>query len=473
MTGGAGITRADALRLPLADGSVHLSVSSPPYFALRSYQDGGEHYDRQIGSEARPVDFLHALWAVADEVWRVLADDGSAWFNLGDKYANQSRRSTPISAKSTLYGNGHVGGVSKSGQSYKVKRVPREQALRSRNTLDVRTKSLMGLPWRFMMGLICPDLYRAPYEPAACWHDDGPGPCRTCPPRTFPQWVGRAEVVWAKPNGLPESVRDRPRRSHEQWFMVTKQGAYFAGLDEIREPHTMKPQRRTTAHGAVTAGNHDRAVWGNGLRRDEPAPDGHPLGKLPGSVWSIPSAPLKVPDHLGVDHFAAFPPEWPRRLIAGWSPTGICTACGQGRRPVAARSFVLQPDVSPERNGDHGKLDASNRWTSAPRGSNQATITGYACACPDTSAPTRPAVILDPFGGTGTVSMMARAMGRFGVHVDLSRDYNRLAAWRIFESGHGEKALAKAAKRPPRPRKRRVPVPVPPAQAALFDLVGL
>ena len=65
----------------------------------------------------------------------------------------------------------------------------------------------------------------------------------------------------------------------------------------------------------------------------------NPLGKLPGSVWEIPSQPLTVPAHLGVDHFAAFPMELPRRVILGWSPPGICTECGEGRRPVSERGY--------------------------------------------------------------------------------------------------------------------------------------
>ena len=114
-----------------------------------------------------------------------------------------------------------------------------------------------------------------------------------------------------------------------------------------------------------------------GRTHDDGAPVGNfnhdPLGKLPGSVWSIPSEPLQVPDHLGVDHFAAFPQEWPRRLILGWSP----------------------PD----------------------------------------------GVVLDPFAGTGTVRMIARALGRTGIGVDLSADYLKLAHWRVFQSGHATKTM--------------------------------
>jgi hypothetical protein len=78
-----------------------------------------------------------------------------------------------------------------------------------------------------------------------------------------------------------------------------------------------------------------------------------------------------------------------------------------------------------------------------PASERAATITGYACACPDSSAPTRPAVVLDPFGGTGTTCGVARALGRYGVGLDLSADYLRLARWRVWESGH----FAKTANR--------------------------
>lgn len=83
--GTAGVIKGNALSVPLANESVDLVVTSPPYFALRSYQDGGEHYSGQIGSEATPQDFLEALWATMAECWRVLKPSGSAWVNLGDK----------------------------------------------------------------------------------------------------------------------------------------------------------------------------------------------------------------------------------------------------------------------------------------------------------------------------------------------------------------------------------------------------
>ena len=161
-------------------------------------------------------------------------------------------------------------------------------------------------------------------------------------------------------------------------------------------------------------------------------------------MWTIPSEPLKVPDHLGVDHFAAYPQELPRRIILGWSPPGVCTRCGDGRRPVVEKDHV--PDEQ-GRIGRHEGARANAALAGPPRqmlnGQTVATITGYACQCPEPDAPTRPAVVLDPFGGTGTTAMVARALGRYPVHLDLSADYLRLARWRVYESGHAAKTVTR------------------------------
>ena len=349
----AAIVRADALRLPLRDESVDLVVTSPPYFALRSYTDGGEHYDGQIGSEPTPADFLRALWAVMDECWRVVKPTGVVFVNLGDKYAGSGghNNSGLQGATSAMADRKHT-----QARNAVVKATRRNAPDRYNQSADVRPKSVMGLPWRFALGCSCPDPYRTIYEPG-----------------DHPQWLNRApliddpaedetvngSLVWSKPNGLPESVKDRPRRSHEDWFMLTKEGAYYSDLDQLRVPHAAK----TLTHrgGGQAHGNGD-----NPERRPDPR------GVLPGSVWRITSEPLQIPKHLDVDHFAAFPQEWPRRLILGWSPPG--------------------------------------------------------------------GVVLDPFGGTGTTAMVARALGRFGISLDLSADYLRLARWRIFESGHASKS---------------------------------
>jgi DNA modification methylase len=247
----------------------------------------------------------------------------------------------------------------------------------------------------------------------------------------------RAEVIWNRPNGLPESVTDRVRRSHSVWFHFTKEPQYFAAVDEIREPHNDKAGG-VERFGKITQSGSGRS---DGVSRDQtfkPAVrDYNPLGKLPGSVREIPSAPLKVPATLGVDHFAAFPPAWPAWIIRGWSPSGICTVCGEGRRPVVDAEYTDAGGRGNEKwnrveqgSGDYHFGSFKPQEMRLGRANRTTTITGYACGCPTPDAPTRPAVVLDPFGGTGTTAMAARALGRHGISVDLSTDYCRLARWR-------------------------------------------
>lgn len=228
-------------------------------------------------------------------------------------------------------------------------------------------------------------------------------------------------------------MTDRVRRSHEQWFHFTKAPRYFSAVDEVREPHTYPDDNRH-----LRSSGYDAAMSGN------PNSPLNPLGKLPGSVWEIPTEPLRVPDHLGVDHFAAFPSEWPRRLILGWSPSGVCVECGEGRRPVVAKELEHVNNSAHTKSRAGAALSAGHRTTGATNVAREhATITGYACACPDTTAPTRPAVILDPFTGTGTVPAVAHALGRHGIGIDLSADYLRLAEWRC----ENEKLAVKVAER--------------------------
>jgi DNA modification methylase len=425
--GTAQVIRADSRHLPLADNSVDLVVTSPPYFALRSYQDGGEHYAGQIGDEPTPAEFVAALLEGTRECVRVLKPSGSLWVNLGDKYATGATPG-PQSANTTMTGGAHKG----------VSNVT------SRKVQDgVRAKSLIGIPWRYAL---------------ACIDDLG--------------LILRAEVVWSKPNGLPESVTDRVRRSHEQWFHFTLEPRYFSAVDEIREAYTDLEDARRPRLGK---NQQVSPLGGSNLN----TPGGNPLGKLPGSVWTIPTEPLRVPDHLGVDHFAAFPTEWPKRIITGWSPAGVCVECGEVRRPVAevAREPRRSGGGSTARTGlgvTLGKAVGSAKGGSGLADNLEArrTITGYTCACtphefreesiwpglcfdcypdpysPSTHGPdglmlppTEPAVVLDPFGGTGTTAMVAKALGRHGITVDMSADYCRLAEWRTNDRNQLAKVL--------------------------------
>ena len=381
------VLRGDARHLPLPDASVDLIVTSPPYYGLRSYTDGGIHYAGQIGSEATPAEWVAALVECTAEWMRVLKPEGSMFVNLGDKYSG---------AQQQTHGNQST----ETSAAYWRRTDPK--------VTGIRAKSLLGLPWRYAL---------------ACTDQLG--------------LILRAEIIWAKPNGLPESVTDRVRRAHEQIFHLVKQPRYYSAVDEIREPHT------GNTHGRRSDGQmspKESATVDAGHRRGFfPENRENPLGKLPGSVWQIPSQPLTVPPELGVDHFAAFPMELPRRIINGWSPPGICTQCGQGRRPLAETWLgVKERETPPYGAGNHG----IGKSTLGSRGSG-ARILGHSCACGIwyDHRQTRPAIVLDPFGGTGTTALLAHTLGRHGITIDHSNDYARLAQWRTHDPAELARAL--------------------------------
>lgn len=389
------IIRGNALDLPLEDNSVDLVVTSPPYFALRSYTDQGTHYDGQLGSEATPAEFVDALIKATAEMVRVVKPSGSIFVNLGDKYSSGNGGASRLTQLGERLGTG--GGQKSDKAKQRAKPVP-----------GMKPKSLLGLPWRYAL---------------ACIDDLG--------------LILRAEIIWAKPNGLPESVTDRVRRSHEQWFHFTLEPRYYSAVDTIREAHTgagLSDVARGLGYVRTTEG--DTGGQDGTTNRRGTVRAVSPLGKLPGSVWTIPTQPLTVPAELGVDHFAAFPMEWPRRIIRGWSPAGVCTVCGQGRRPVVdkERMFTQRTYTGSRAAAGFGNVTNPGGEPWLP-GRDSVTITGEACGCDTPTAPTRPAVVLDPFGGTGTTALIAHALGRHGITIDMSADYCRLAEWRCNDPG--------------------------------------
>lgn len=403
------LLRGDARKLPLADESVDLVVTSPPYFGLRDYGTAA-----QIGTEPAPGEFLDALIACTAEMVRVLKPSGSIFVNLGDKYSGAQAQ--------------NFGGVAHAGLASKV------WAQTNPKNTGIPDKSLMLLPERYRI--------RAVDELGL---------------------IARAVLVWSKPNGLPESVTDRVRRSHEDWVHLTKLPRYFAAVDEIREQYDA-PNATRTLGKSMRAGI--RTTTAPDVRKD--ARDVmNPLGKLPGSVWEVATQPLKVPAHVDADHFAAFPMEWPRRLIQGWCPREVCTACGEGRRPVVDREIGpdAQGRVGTRHGGDSARL-AHRTERKMLDGLTLRTLTGYACACPDTFAPSTPGVVLDPFGGTGTTALVATMLGRRGISVDLSADYQRIATWRCNDP----KERARAAGLDP--DQVAAIKPQLPGQESLLDLLG-
>jgi DNA methylase len=424
---GVVILRGDAAHLPLPDGSVDLIVTSPPYWGKRDYRDQGESMQGQIGTEETPAEYLEALWACTREWVRVLKPEGSIFVNLDDAYSTRADGS--------------------AGRTWREDRADALQA--SRNTTQfVARKSLLGLP----------GLYAAGCTGALAVLGATDAGLRL---------VQRAAIIWRK-NGLPESVRDRVQGEHEYLFHFTRQPRYYSACDEIRVPLAATGRKGgATAFGARNA-SLKRTATGIYVGQN-------PLGPIPGSVWDIPTEPLNVPGRIAharccggrerpgcedaLDHYAAWPTGLVRPIILGWSAPGICAGCGQGRRPVIKREAAsLRHEMGTSWNagslGLKGRVEGP-RW----RGTDiAATITGYACACPQSDAPTRPAVVADPFGGTGTTALVADMLGRTGVTFDRSSDYCRIAAWRTADPG--ERARALGVPKPP---------PVPDGQGSLFD----
>lgn len=232
----------DVLRtLPTA--SVHCVVTSPPYFGLRAY-NGGE---QEIGSEATPDAYVARLVAVFREVWRVLRDDGTCWLNLGDSYAgsgNGSNDYRPEGASISRHSGKYVGQKPRS---------------------SLASKQLLGIPWRVAFAL----------------QADG--------------WLLRSDIVWSKPNCMPESVKDRPTKAHEYVFLLAKQARYFYDADAVREDVSPRSDFRA-ASSQVTpwsagAGRNDKLRLGNGSR-------GNPAGRNRRSVWHIAEPRMQLRDDL-------------------------------------------------------------------------------------------------------------------------------------------------------------------------------
>lgn len=291
-----------AILRQLPDASVDCCVTSPPYFGLRDYGETG-----QYGLESSPAEYVETMRAVFAEVRRVLADDGTLWLNLGDSYSSKTK-GTGGTGRSTL--GAASGGHAISGAGI-LRSQERQQMQARRFNTDVPEKNLMGIPWRTAFAL----------------QNDG--------------WILRNDIIWAKPNAMPESVTDRLSSRHEHLFMLSKSRRYWFNLDPIREPlafpdrtgHVFggnSPEVSRTRGGTYKVSKRDsfaRAskeaeVPGQSTaqhRLDRPdVAAGTPLGRNPGDVWMMATQPFAEA------HFAVMPSALAERaILAGCKPGGI------------------------------------------------------------------------------------------------------------------------------------------------------
>jgi DNA modification methylase len=410
----------DALEVlrELPDESVHCVVTSPPYWGLRDYGteawDGGDaecahrtgrvrpeastltggkdnlmesegvyrdvcgkcgatRVDQQLGLEPTPEQFVANMVDVFREVRRVLRADGTCFVNLGDSYA------------ATVTSDRHFTQPTGPDGTPATKHPPQFGGQRTAVS-GLKPKDLCGMPWRVAFAL----------------QADG--------------WYLRSDIIWSKPNPMPESVTDRPTKAHEYVFgNVGKNG----GQQGQEQPD------------AFTRVDFPRRPGGR---------EYHPAGRNIRSVWEIATEPFSEA------HFATFPTKLPERCIkAGTSERGCCPECGapwvrlvdveqvpdKGGGTVADRQFAADPR-------DNGKV----RGWGEQRTRREATTTGWhpSCACTEKRAtdsgypydlPPVPCQVLDPFMGSGTVALVARRLGRKSIGIELNPEYAALCARRL------------------------------------------
>jgi hypothetical protein len=237
-------------------------------------------------------------------------------------------------------------------------------------------------------------------------------------------WWLRKDIIWAKPNPMPESVTDRPTSSHEHVFLLAKQPRYFFDAEAVREPQSPDGRRQTAiasnGAGVTTHENYE------GRQGGERWPN--PGGRNMRDVWMISTEPY--PDA----HFATFPTKLVEPcILAGTSERGCCSECGAPWRRIVEVEYVKSP-AHGEGSVMRGRLETTdvNGWAgeSMPRLNKEVTTLGWepSCAC---DAPTTACTVLDPFLGSGTTALVARRLGRASIGIELNPEYAEKARKRL------------------------------------------
>ena len=247
----------------LDDNSVNTCVTSPPYFGLRDYG-----HDGQIGLEETPEKYIEALVNVFREVKRVLRKDGTLWLNIGDSYASTGGRQVEQTVRKS---GDYVNSGQKGSDGVGTSRKPPE---------GIKTKDLIGIPWMLAFAL------RA----------DG--------------WYLRQDIIWHKPNPMPESVQDRCTKSHEYIFLLSKSSKYFYDADAIKEDAITAGSISASFQGRQGTAEYHVQSGGAGSEAKEYT------HKNKRSVWTVPVKP-----YVGA-HFAVFPTELIEPCILAGAPVG-------------------------------------------------------------------------------------------------------------------------------------------------------
>ena len=418
----------------LEPGSVQCCVTSPPYWGLRDYGTGGvdwggdtecDHewqtetrrgmsggltekqitnagsfhnthevgtclkcgaWHGELGLEPTPELYVEHLVAVFRAVRRVLRDDGTLWLNLGDSYAAGCMTGKQGSNSSTGRNIGQGAGTT----------MPPRKA-----PPGLKPKDLVGIPWRVAFAL----------------QADG--------------WWLRSDIIWSKPNPMPESVRDRPTRAHEYIFLLSKSARYYYDADAIAEPCQSGPsdirkmlEQKNRIGGLTKTLDDPLAKASAATNIGQKRAVGDPSGRNRRSVWEITTAPFPEA------HFATFPPKLPELCIKAGSAEQSCPECGAPWERVVERTTAtaLQNTGYTEACGARNDGDRPGSYV----GAGVTTLRwqpSCECGCTDTVG----SVVLDPFIGSGTVGLVAEKLGRRWVGIDANAEYLEIAKRRLAQ----------------------------------------
>ena len=282
----------------LEEKSINTCITSPPYYGLRDYG-----VNNQFGREETIDEFVNNLVKVFQEVRRVLRDDGTVWLNLGDSYGGQ--RGKGFNTHQDKGGNNRVQELQKKHGDLKV-------------TTGLPLKSLLGIPWRVALAL----------------QADG--------------WILRQDIIWHKPNPMPESCRDRCTKAHEYIFLLSKKQKYYYDHEAIKEPSVFQHKGRYGPVKPSSVGNKNKELPGFEIRDGLKNMTGSYPMKNKRSVWTVTTKPCKEA------HFATFPIDLIEPCVLAGSPEGgtvLDPFGGSGTTTIAAekhkRNSILL-EINPE-----------------------------------------------------------------------------------------------------------------------------
>ena len=328
---------------------------------------GAKRVDSQIGLEETPEQFVESLVNVFREIKRVLKDDGTLWLNLGDSYSSGGRTTTT---------NQSVRG----DKDYGVTRPPPVEG--------IKPKDLFGIPWRVAFAL----------------QADG--------------WYLRQDIIWHKPNPMPESVQDRCTKSHEYIFLLSKSPHYYFDNVAIKEETTTfdnSNRDRDTTKLNNTPGRTKMA----GLKTNQYET------RNKRSVWTVPTKPYKEA------HFAVFPTDLIEPCVLAGSSAKICSGCGKAYKREMVTTDVPDRIVRDHMVGVIPKRDKPSRMNSKDMLSLTKEDNGFVKQCECDTDHTEQDRIIDPFGGSGTTALVADRHNRDATVIELNKEYIEIAKNRL------------------------------------------